>query len=119
MHNGRSKKYVQREGELVEEQGISLEAMQIVLQEITHWLNGRFTDNPAFEARLQNERQIVFIPKDQAIGRLISRIELKLSDQPGLMESVTISEGPASFTRLTFTNAEVNPELKSSLFTEK
>nr|MBF0223694.1 outer membrane lipoprotein carrier protein LolA [Desulfobulbaceae bacterium] len=50
MHNGRSKKYIQRDDELVLEQGISLESMQIVLQEITHWLNGRFTDNPTFNA---------------------------------------------------------------------
>lgn len=119
MHKGKSKKFSQREGELVEEKGLSLESMQIVLQEITHWLNGRFTDNPTFKARLENDRLIVFTPKAQAIARLISRIELALSERPGLMDSVTIYEGPASFTKLTFTNPEINPELKASLFTEK
>jgi outer membrane lipoprotein-sorting protein len=119
MHNGKSKKYIQRNGKLVEEHGINLESMQIILQEITNWLNGHFTDNPTFNASLENDHQIVFTPKDQAISRLINRIELKLSDQPGLLDSVTIFEGAASFTKLTFTNAEINPELKSSLFTEK
>jgi len=119
MHNGRSKKYTQRGEDLVEEQGMSFESMQIVLQEITHWLNGRFTDNPVFDARLEGDRRIVFTPKDEAISKLINKIELNLSDQPSLMDSVIIHEGPGSFTKLTFNNAVINQQLEASLFTEK
>ncbi len=119
MHNDSSKKYIQEDGELVEEQGGGFESMEIILQEITNWLNGRFTDNPIFNTSQENDLRIIFTPKDQAIARLINRIELKLSDQPSLMDSVTIYEGPASFTRLTFSNAEINQELDISQFTEK
>jgi outer membrane lipoprotein-sorting protein len=119
IHNGRTKKFIQRDGELVSEPGMSFAAMQIVLQDISQWLSGNFTENPGFIASLEDERQIVLRPRNKAMTRLINKIELKLSAQPGLMDSVTIYEGPDSFTRLTFFNAELNQEIDSALFMEK
>ncbi|VAW32903.1 hypothetical protein MNBD_DELTA03-1235 [hydrothermal vent metagenome] len=116
MHDGRTKKYIQQNGRLVEEQGPGLESMQIVLQEISHWLKGQFNADPTFKVRLEKGRRIIFTPKNKAIARLINRIVLKLSDQPSLMDSVTIYEGPASFTRLTFTDAKINRVIKESRF---
>ncbi len=119
MHDGRIKKYIQKDGKLVEEHGASLESMQVVLQEITHWLKGRFTDDPTFKVKLENDNRVIFTPRNKAIAKLINRIELKLSNLPSLMDSVTIYEGPASFTRLTFSQAKINQAVKESVFTDK
>ncbi len=119
IHNGRTRKFVERDGELVAEQAMGLEAMQVVLQDISRWLGGSFTDNPAFAVGLESGRRIMLTPREQAMARLISRIELQLSERPGLLDSVTIYEGPDSFTRLTFANAEINQEINNLLFVEK
>ncbi len=119
MHNGKTKKFMERDGKLIEEPGLSLEAMQMVIQEISKWLAGNFNDNPGFTAGLETGRRIILVPKNQAMARLISKIELKLSDRPGLLDSVIIYEGPDSFTRLTFLNAELNRQTDDSLFVEK
>ncbi len=119
IHNGRTKKFIRRDGRLEEEQGMSLAALQIVLQEISRWLSGNFTENSAFSAGLENKRRIIFIPREPAMARLINKIELQLSDTPGLIDSVTIYEGPDSYTRLIFTNARLNQEIDNSLFMKK
>ncbi|MFW8600660.1 outer membrane lipoprotein carrier protein LolA [Desulfobacterota bacterium M19] len=119
MHDGRIRKYIQQDGRLVKEHGAGLASMQIVLQEITHWLKGQFNSDSTFKVKLEKDNRIIFTPRNKAIARLINRIVLKLSDQPSLMDSVTIYEGPASFTRLTFTKAKINQTVKASLFTDK
>ncbi len=119
MHDGRIRKYIQQDGRLIEEHGAGLASMQIVLQEITHWLKGRFNADPTFKVKLEEDNRVIFTPRNKAIAKLINRIVLKLSDQPSLMDSVTIYEGPASFTRLTFSKAKINQVVKASLFTDK
>ena len=90
--------------------------LQIVLQEITQWLNGRFDQNPAFVADLKPDRMIVLTPKDSHFAAVIQRIELVLSKQPGAMKSVTIYEGADSYTRLEFHDVVLNRPLPDSLF---
>ena len=52
------------DGEIHEDAGIQIQSMQFVLQEITHWLNGRFDENPAFNAVLTNDHRIILTPKE-------------------------------------------------------
>ena len=91
--------------------------MQIVLQDIGSWLDGRFTDNPVFNVTRTDERTVVLTPKEPGLQSIISRIELQLGQEEGVMESVTIFEGPDAFTRLTFTRAVLNREIPASTFT--
>ncbi len=118
MHDGKIKKYTEKNGKLVEEQGMSLESMQIVFGEINNWLKGHFNDNPTFKASLTDDHTILLTPKDKAIAQFIQKIMLKLSSNASLIDTVTIYEGSASFTRLTFQHPQINQELKSSLFTD-
>ena len=48
MHGGKVKKLVERDGRLVEDKGMQLGSMQVVLTEISNWLDGRFTENKMF-----------------------------------------------------------------------
>jgi len=116
MHNGQIRRFVHKDGRLVEDASAGLQSMQVVIQQITQWLNGRFDENPAFSAALEPGPKIVMTPKDKALARLIRRIEIVLAEQPGVLESVTIFESEDSYTRLIFQNVTLNPRLGDTAF---
>ena len=116
MHKGRVTRYIWGKDGFRRDSGLSLQAMQIVLQEITKWLGGHFDDNPDFTASLEPDRKVVLTPKKKAFSAIIRNIELILSDRPGVIKSVTIYEGEKSFTRIIFKNVRVNEVLKKTVF---
>lgn len=117
MLDGRVRKFTERNGQLVEDKGLQLDAMQVVLKEISGWLDGRFTENAAFAATIKDDRTITLIPKEKSMRTFISSIELVLADQAGVLHSVTIFEGPDSYTRLIFSDAVLNQPIPEALFT--
>jgi outer membrane lipoprotein-sorting protein len=119
MHGGKVRKFVAVNGELVEDGRVRLDAMQVVLAEISNWFAGRFTDNAIFSVSFADEKTIKLTPKEQGLASLISRIELKLANQAGLLEAVTIYEGSDSSTKLTFSNGILNQEIPAAVFTKK
>ena len=118
MHDGHTRKFIQHEGKFREEHGMGVDAMQIVLQEITGWLDGEITDTATFRVSSAGEDSIVLIPKEVALEKIISRIELKLLGKSGLMESVTLYEGEDSFTRMVFSAAVLNEKIAAGRFLE-
>lgn len=116
LHNGKTRRFVQKNGSLVEDASANLQSMQVVVQEITQWLNGRFDDNPMFTARLEPGRKIVMVPREESFARLIQRIEVLLSDRPAVIKSVTIFESEDSFTKLDFKDVILNQKLDDALF---
>ena len=116
LHNGKTRRFVLKDGNLVEDVSANLQSMQVVVQEITRWLSGRFDDNPAFTARLAPGRKIVLEPRDQSFARLIQHIELLLSDRPAVIKSIMIIESEDSFTKLDFTDVILNQKLGDDLF---
>jgi outer membrane lipoprotein-sorting protein len=119
MHGGKVKKFMERDGKLIEDQGMGLDSMQIVLADISNWLDGRFTENAMFAVSFPAKQTILLTPKEQGLAALISSIELKLADQAGLLDQVIIHEGPDSSTRLTFSNRIINQEIPAALFTDQ
>lgn len=119
MHGGKVRKFVEREGVLAEDKGMRLDAMQVVLAEISNWLDGRFTDNAMFTVSFPKKQTILLTPKEQGFAALISSIELKLGDQAGLLDKVIIFEGPDAFTSLTFSNRILNQEIPAAVFTQR
>lgn len=118
MHDGHTRKFIEHNGEFVEEQGMGVDAMQIVLQEITGWLDGEITDTATFQAQVKENGLIVLLPREAALANIISRIELQLLGDSGLMESVTLHEGPDSLTRMVFSNGLLNGQVAAIRFTE-
>ena len=116
MYDGKVKKYVQRDGKFIEDKSMGFGSMQVVLGQISEWLDGRFRDNDMFTVTFADERSVQLTPRDSAMAGLISRIELQFAEQKGLLDSVTIYEGPDSYTRMTFQNRVLNTTLPSSLF---
>ena len=116
MHKGKISRYIKSGNDFVEDSRMDSKGMQIVLQEIALWLGGRFSDDPAFDAALKQGRKIVLTPRDKAFSHIIEHIDLRLSDTPGILKSVTIYEGRDSYTRLEFINTEINKEIEASVF---
>ena len=116
MRNGETRRFVQSDQGLVEDAGARMQAMQFVMPEISGWLEGRFEDNPLFVAALEDNGRILLVPKDSAMSRFIQRIELILSERPGVIDEVVIVEGENAFTRIVFDNTRINPVLADSLF---
>ncbi|OQX08026.1 MAG: hypothetical protein BWK76_24135 [Desulfobulbaceae bacterium A2] len=116
LHGGTMKKFVRREGQMVEEPGMGLDAMQFVLAEISGWLDGRFADNEVFGVTRPDEETVLLTPKGQGMAAIISSIELKLADRSGLLDRVTIFEGPDSRTVLSFDRRLLNQEIPAASF---
>lgn len=116
MNAERTERHVETKDGLVKESGANLQAMQVVLEQITQWLDGRFDENPMFTATLAPGPQIDLVPKDKAFAKMIQRIEVRLSDRAGVIDTVTIRETDASFTRLVFQNVVLNQPIDESVF---
>ena len=118
MHGGDARRFVQSDQGLVEDVSVRLQAMQFVMPEISGWLGGRFQDNPLFNASLDGINTIMLVPTDPGMARFIQRIELLMSDRPGVIEQVLIFESDDAFTRMVFSHTQVNPSLNDRLFQE-
>jgi outer membrane lipoprotein carrier protein len=116
MHAGKTRRFVAGSSGWIEERGPGLEVMQVVLQEITYWMAGRFDENPSFEARLEPDGRIVLTPRQEAFGTLIERIVLNLGPLPGTLQSVEIHESREAFTRLTFSHMQLNQPIDEKEF---
>lgn len=116
MDAERTERWVETAGRHVKESGVNLQAMQMVLEQISQWLDGRFDENPMFLARLDPDQVIVMVPREPALAKMIQRIEVRLSKRPGVIDTVTIYEADASFTRLVFNNVTLNSPIDQALF---
>jgi outer membrane lipoprotein carrier protein len=118
MHGGKIRRYIRTDRGIIQDAGARLQAMQLVMREITGWLAGRFTDNPDFEAALIPGPKIVLTPRSPALAGIIQKIELVPAQQPGVIRTVTIYENAHSYTRLTFTDCRLNKKMDDRLFEE-
>jgi outer membrane lipoprotein carrier protein len=116
MDEGRVQRFVMTGETWTEDASAALPAMSFVMQEISRWMNGRFDENPDFEARLEPGGRIVLSPRKEALSKVIQKIVLQLADTPGVIESVTVYEDDRNFTRLHFTDVAVNQPVDPALF---
>jgi len=100
LSRGEVKRYIQRNGRLVEDNPGRVQVMKVILPEIAAWSQGRFNSSPTFSAELRPgpKSRIVLTPKDKSLGAIIQAIEITLSDKPGVIEVVRIIENAESYT---------------------
>ena len=116
MHGGKARRFIGNESGFKEDASPGLQAMEMVLQEISLWLKGEFSENPNYQASLEGDHKIVMVPVNPAFSKIIQRIEILLSDRPGVIDTVTIYEGKTSFTRIRFEDVKINQGLVDALF---
>jgi outer membrane lipoprotein-sorting protein len=117
LHDGRIDKLIERDGRFEQDNGAGVDAMRIVLQDIGSWLDGRFGDNPVFQVSRPNERKVVLPPKEPGMQAVISRIELYLGAQEGVVDRIVIVEGDEATTELIFSRVVLNQEIPAQRFT--
>jgi outer membrane lipoprotein-sorting protein len=116
LHDGSVNRYIHTEKGWQEDAAANLQSMDFILQEISSWLNGRFEDNPLFDAAIGKDKTVILTPKDKSMDQFIRRIELVMADQPGVMKQVTIFEGEDAFTSFTFVDPHINDKISPSAF---
>lgn len=95
-----------------------VESMRMVSEQMAMWLDGRFEENPAFDARLSNDRTISLTPRNEGFSSVISRIDLYLSRSSSQIERVMIIESRDSYTEIRFEDQKINVPLDDRLFSE-
>lgn len=122
MNGGAVKRYLRDAGGAWrEDAGASVGAMRPVMQEIANWQQGRFEEDPHFQASLSTdpEPRVTLVPRDASWRKMIRRIELTLfREQAGVMKRVRMVEDEQSFTDLEFRGVRTNRPLPASLFTD-
>ena len=119
IHGERLRRFLWADGRYEEAGGMQAQAMGLVLDEIKDWLSGHFENSKVFAAELKpgTPARIELTPREEAMKKYIQSATLVLSEQPGVLESIEIREGPDSWTLLRFENIGLNRDLPDSLFT--
>ena len=118
MHQGSMKRYINAGGGFTEEAEGRLPAMEMVMQEISAWLRGQFDESRYFTATLVSKPfpRIILTPKEKSFARLIKRIELTPSPQPGVLKAILIVEDEKTTTLFEFRAVQVNQPIPASVF---
>ncbi|MBN1470575.1 MAG: outer membrane lipoprotein carrier protein LolA [Syntrophaceae bacterium] len=118
-HKNNTKRYIYSDGAMVEDKTGGVQAMKIVLGEITGWMSGRFDQNPSFKATISKKKpdtMIALVPAEKNTSSMIEKIEITLSSKGGNVKSVKIFEGPDNFTQINFNNVKINESFDASVF---
>lgn len=117
MDNETIRQYSQAGSKMVAQKNRELEVMRVFLREICMWMQGEFRANPDLDAQVMPGGMVLLKPdKDNAMAQVIQRIELRLTDAPGVIESVTIYEDETSHTTILFDDTKINRHIKRDVF---
>ncbi|MEN6624167.1 MAG: outer membrane lipoprotein carrier protein LolA, partial [Smithella sp.] len=77
-NKGEAKRYTMSGGKMIEDKSGGVQAMRIVLGEISNWMSGRFDRNPSFQATLKEGANtiITLVPTGKNMAGMIEKIEI-------------------------------------------
>jgi len=105
------------EGAWKQDMAQGVEARRMVLTEMSQWLQGRFEESRVFtHSYSPGPPGRIFLTPGEGINKFVLGIEIVLSDRPGVIDRVEITEPGGSSTRIVFRNVEINASLPSKLF---
>jgi outer membrane lipoprotein carrier protein len=107
------------EGAWKQDMAQGVEARRMVLAEMSQWFQGRFEESRVFShSYSQGPPGRILLTPGEGINKFILGIEIVLSDRPGVIDRVEITEPGGSATRIAFRNVEINASLDSKVFDE-
>jgi len=119
MHRGNVKRYTLGSRGMVEDSSGALSSMQVVVQEIGLWSQGRFKESAYFKAEIVGgkEQKIILTPREALFAAMIARIIITPSpERKGVIKSVKIVESEGNYTLLDFTDVKMNEKIGESVF---
>jgi outer membrane lipoprotein-sorting protein len=117
-YKGDTRRYIVSGGKMIEDKTGGMQAMKIVLGEVTGWMSGKFDQNPSFAATLKEgiNTQITLTPVGKSMSGMIEKIEITVSKKAAAVKSVKIIENANAYTQIDFTNVEINKGINGSVF---
>lgn len=118
LDSGGLRRYTWRGNRWVRDAGASLGPVQAVLGEMNLWMRGDFSSSKVFSPQLKpgSPVRIHLSPRDRALKKYVSGIELVLSTTPGVVDAIEISEGPGASTRIDLQQVKVNQPIPDQVF---
>lgn len=117
-YKGDTKRYIASGGKMIEDKTGGVQAMKIVLNEIADWMSGKFDQNPSFAATLKEGAytEITLIPVEKNMVGMIEKIKITLSKKEAAVKSVKIIESANAFTRIDFSDVQINKVISDKTF---
>jgi outer membrane lipoprotein-sorting protein len=117
-YKGDTRRYIASGGKMIEDKSGGVQAMKIVLGEVTGWMSGKFDQNPSFAATLKEgtNTQITLTPVGKSMNGMIEKIEITVSQKAAAVKSVKIIENANAFTQIDFNDMQVNKVISDKTF---
>jgi len=117
-YKGDTRRYIASGGKMIEDKSGGVQAMKIVLGEVTGWMSGKFDQNPSFAATLKEgtNTQITLTPVGKSMSGMIEKIEITVSKKAAAVKSVKIIENANAFTQIDFNDMQVNKVISDKTF---
>jgi outer membrane lipoprotein-sorting protein len=107
------------EGSWKQDMAQGVEARRMVLAEMSQWFQGRFEESRVFKhSYVQGPPSRILLTPGEGVSKFILGIEIVLSNKPGVIDRVEMTEPGGSSTRIVFRNVEINAGLDSKVFDE-
>jgi outer membrane lipoprotein-sorting protein len=118
VHAGIVKRYIWKENGFIEDTSVKLEAVRIVMGQISKWFQGRFEDNTDFTGVIKpgDPFRIVLTPRNDTIKGFISEVVITFSQTPGVVSAIEIIEQQGTSTVLEFHGVVLNHPIPERLF---
>ncbi len=112
------RRYTWRGNRWVRDAGANLGPVQAVLREMDLWMRGDFASSKVFTPQLKpgSPVKIHLSPRDPALKKYVSAIDLILSSTPGVVDAIEISEGPGASTRIVLQQVQLNQQIPDKVF---
>lgn len=116
--NNKTRRFIYSDGKMVEDKTGGAQAMQIVLNDVSGWISGKFDQNPSFNAAITDgvNTTITLTPVEKNMAGFIQKIEIVLSPKTATVQSVKIIEDANTFTHIDFHNVQTNKFIDPAVF---
>ena len=121
VRGGDAQRLLKHGTQWVSDASAKLEAMKMVLGEISLWLNGNFAASRTFRPELRpatraEPARIDLLPLDPTLGKIIARIGLSLGERPGTISAIDIFEKDEGITHITFEDPRYDDAIPDERF---
>lgn len=117
VDRGNVKRFIFREGGFVEDSSARLEAVRIVVSQITEWFAGKFNNSRDFRADII-EGKVVLTPQNASIKSFIKKVVITFSKDAGVISAIEIIEVQGAATYLEFKDIAINKPLPDGIFSK-
>ena len=115
VNKGNVKRFVFKEDKFIEDSSARIEAVRIVVSQITEWFAGKFNNNKDFKAEFI-EGKVVLTPQNETIKSFIKKVVITFSKNEGVISAIEIIEVQGATTYLEFNDIEINKPLPEGIF---